>query len=181
MQFNSKLGLSSFSKYETNIPSGIVRKRIDLPPCASTRLISSTKSGANRMIIPKAEILSLGTRLKVSSSVAAAALALVLFLCLEAAEEEPPPPEDILPTGRRMPVRKKREGIAVSARSAASSSTPTATEFRRASVHHCAAVTAISTGIGMEPYGSLENLLPKASKIFYIGSLRFSFGMNFHS
>ena len=146
MQFNSKLGLSSFSKYETNIPSGIVRKRIDLPPCASTRLISSTKSGANRMIIPKAEILSLGTRLKVSSSVAAAALALVLFLCLEAAEEEPPPPEDILPTGRRMPVRKKREGIAVSARSdaAASSSTPTATEFRRASVHHCAAVTAIS-------------------------------------
>lgn len=146
MQFNSKLGLSSFSKYETNIPSGIVMKRIDLPPCASTRLISSTKSGANRMIIPKAEVLSLGTRLKVSSTIAAAALELVLFLCLEAAEEEPPPPEDILPTGRRMPVRKKREGIAVSARfdAAASSSTPTATDFRRASVHRCAAVTAIS-------------------------------------
>jgi hypothetical protein len=69
-------------------------------------LISSTKSGDNLIIIPKAEELSLGTRLNVSSTVRddtvvdAAALTLVELLRWRgAAEPPPPPPEDILPMG----------------------------------------------------------------------------------
>lgn len=61
-----------------------------VPPCASTRLISSTRSGARRMIIENASGLLPETRLNVSSTAAAAAAVSLAALLAEEPRERRP-------------------------------------------------------------------------------------------
>lgn len=64
-----------------------------VPPCASTRLISSTRSGARRMIIENASGLLPEMRLNVSST-AGAAVSFAALRAEEPRERRPPGAEE---------------------------------------------------------------------------------------
>lgn len=95
--------MPNFRKLEKlTFPAGLFALESNLiravPPCASTRLISSTRSGARRIIIANARGF-LVTRLKVSSEAGGAASAVVAPE-LEARFRGPEPPAP--PTDRRL-------------------------------------------------------------------------------
>ena len=91
-------------KKELTFPLGLLAMASNLiravPPWASTRLISSTKSGASLMIIAKASGLLPATKLKVSSTAGpavAAVEAVVPDARLRGLEAEAEPPSERRP------------------------------------------------------------------------------------
>lgn len=87
---------------------------LGVPPCVSTRLISSIKSGANRIIMAKASGLLPVTRLKVSSTDWGASDAVAAEVRFRGFATEPapapPPPSERRPEGRWEGGRGKEEG-----------------------------------------------------------------------